>query len=159
MLTKLCACCWRLVSQAAIEAFWDYWDLTYANISVSKGRWLSSMMTCLQSYRRSVAAKPTPLPAPIGNVALIEKSQVPTLEPAFMWGSSSTITIEEDSTSTQQRHHRTPTLSSPAQKKKGCRTTLDTKSSTHSILTPATIKNCNCQVHRYDLLTPHPNST
>ena len=85
--------------QAVVEAFRDYWDLTYADITVPKGGWPSSVMTCLQACGRSVAAKPTPLPAPIGKVALVEKSRVPTLEPAFTWGSSSTIAVEEDGAS------------------------------------------------------------
>ena len=85
--------------QAIVEALRDYWDSTYANLPVRKGGWPSSVMTCLQSCGRSATAKPTPLPAPIGNVALVEKSRVPTLEPALTWGSSSTIAVEEDGAS------------------------------------------------------------
>ena len=83
---------------AVVEAFRDYWDLTYADIPVPKGGWPSSVMTCLQACGRNVTAKPTPLPAEIGNV-VIEKSRVPPLEPAFTWGSSSTIAVEEDGAS------------------------------------------------------------
>jgi len=85
--------------QAVVEAFRDYWDLTYANIPVPKGGWPSSVMTCLQACGRNVTAKPTPLPAETGDVAALEKSRVPTLEPAFTWGSSSTIAVEEDGAS------------------------------------------------------------
>ena len=85
--------------QAVVEAFRDYWDLTYADIPVPKGGWPSSVMTCLQACGRNITAKPTPLPAEIGDVVLAEKGRVPTLEPAFTWGSSSTIAVEEDGAS------------------------------------------------------------
>ena len=85
--------------QAVVEAFRDYWDLTYADITVPKGGWPSSVVTCLQACGRNVTAKPTPIPAEICEVALAEKSRVPTLEPAFTWGSSSTIAVEEDGAS------------------------------------------------------------
>lgn len=85
--------------QSVVEAFQDYWDLTYANIPVPKGGWPSSVMTCLRACGRNVTAKPTPLPAETGDVVALEKSRVPTLEPAFTWGSSSTIAVEEDGAS------------------------------------------------------------
>jgi len=86
--------------QAVVYAFRDYWDLTYAELAVPKRGWPSSVMTCLKACGRNVVVKPTPLPAETGDVALFDKdSRVPTLEPAFTWGSSSTIAVDEDGAS------------------------------------------------------------
>jgi len=80
-----------------VYTFHDYWDLTYAELAVPKHGWPSSIMTCLKSCGRDVIIKPTPLPAETGNVTLFDKdSWVPMLKPAFTWGSSSTIAIDED---------------------------------------------------------------
>jgi hypothetical protein len=84
--------------QAVMDAFQDYWDLTHAELTVPKGGWPSSVMTCLQACRRDVVVKPTPIPAETGEVVALsdKKSRVPALEPAFTWGSSSTIAVDED---------------------------------------------------------------
>jgi hypothetical protein len=85
--------------QAVVDAFQDYWDLTYAELTVPRGGWPSSVMTCLRACRRdAVVVKPTPIPAEAGEVVALsdKKSRVPMLEPAFTWGSSSTIAVDDD---------------------------------------------------------------
>jgi hypothetical protein len=77
--------------QAMIEAFQDYWDLTYAQVSVPEGGWPSHVMTCLKACGRLVVTKPTPLPE-----AVAEDIPLPTLDSAFSWGSSSTLAADED---------------------------------------------------------------
>ncbi|KAH9999591.1 hypothetical protein BJV74DRAFT_158676 [Russula compacta] len=85
--------------QAIVEAFRDYWDLTYAEAPVPKDGWPTPVIACLEACEIKVTAKPTPLlPEPI-DVAGTEKVPVPTLAPAFTWGSSSTIVGDEDSAS------------------------------------------------------------
>src|SRR6266851_1003768 len=85
--------------QAIVDAFRDYWDLTYAEFPVPKGGWPSSVITCLEACGRDIVAKPTPHPAETYDVAAPEKIRVPMLEPAFTWGSSSTIAVDEDGAS------------------------------------------------------------
>jgi hypothetical protein len=86
--------------QAVVYAFRDYWDLTYAELAVPKRGWPSSVMTCLKACGRNVVVKPTLLPAETADVALFDRdNRVPTLEPAFTWGSSSTIAADEDGAS------------------------------------------------------------
>jgi hypothetical protein len=78
--------------QAIVEAFQDYWDLTYAEVPVPEGGWPSPVMTCLKACGRLVVTKPTPLPVE----TVVENTLVPTLESAFSWSSSSTLAAEED---------------------------------------------------------------
>ena len=69
--------------QAIVDAFRDCWDLTCAEFPVPKGGWPSSMITCLEACGRDVVTKPIPHPTETDDVSATEKTQVPTLEPAF----------------------------------------------------------------------------
>ena len=86
--------------QAIVEAFRDYWDLTYAEVPVPKDGWPTPVITCLEACEIKVTtAKPTLLLAGPIDVAATEKIPVPTLAPAFTWSSSSTIVADEDNAS------------------------------------------------------------
>ena len=85
--------------QAVVDAFQDYWDVTFAKDSVPKGGWPSTVITCLKACKREEATtEPTSL-VEIGDIADVGTTAVPMLEPAFNWGSSSTIAAEEDNAS------------------------------------------------------------
>lgn len=85
--------------QAIVDVFQDYWDLTFAKDSVPKGGWPSTVITCLKASGREVIMEPTSLPAETGDIDAAENIDVPMLEPAFTWGSSSTIAADEDNAS------------------------------------------------------------
>ncbi|KAF8490777.1 hypothetical protein F5888DRAFT_1620590 [Russula emetica] len=85
--------------QAVVDAFQDYWDLTFAKDSVPKGGWPSTVITCLKACVRDVIMESTSLPAETGDISVTEKIKVPMLEPAFTWGSSSTIAADDDNAS------------------------------------------------------------
>lgn len=87
--------------QAIVDVFLDYWDLTFAKESVPKGGWPSTVITCLKACGREVILEPTSLPMEmeIDDIAAAEKIKVPMLEPAFTWGSSSTIAVNDDNAS------------------------------------------------------------
>jgi hypothetical protein len=85
--------------QAVVDAFQDYWDLSFAKHSVPKGGWPSTVITCLKACGREVTTEPTLLSAESGDVVAGGKTQVPMLEPAFTWGSSSTIAADDDNVS------------------------------------------------------------
>lgn len=85
--------------QAVVDVFQDYWDLTFAKDTAPKGGWPSAVITCLKACGREVIVEPTSVPAETGDIAAAEKIKVPMLEPAFNWGSSSTIAADEDSAS------------------------------------------------------------
>jgi len=85
--------------QAIVDAFQDYWDLTFAKDSVPKGGWPSTVITCLKACGREVIMGSTSPPAETGDITAVEKIKVPRLEPAFTWGSSSTIAADEDDAS------------------------------------------------------------
>jgi hypothetical protein len=55
------------------------------------------VITCLKACGRGVILEPITLSAEAGDIAAAEK--VPMLEPAFNWGSSSTIAVDEDNVS------------------------------------------------------------
>lgn len=75
-----------------VEAFQDYWDMTYAGVPVPEGGWPSPVVICLKACDRLAVPKPTPLPEET-------VAEVPTLESAFSWSSSSTLAVEEDNAS------------------------------------------------------------
>jgi hypothetical protein len=86
--------------QAVVDAFQDYWDLTFAKDSVPKGGWPSTVITCLKACKREeVTTESTSLPAETIDIVSVGETTVPMLEPAFSWGSSSTIAADEDSAS------------------------------------------------------------
>jgi hypothetical protein len=84
---------------AIVDVFQDYWDLTFAKDSVPKGGWPSTVITCLKACGREVIMEPTSLPGETGDIAAAEEINVPMLEPAFNWGSSSTIAADDDNAS------------------------------------------------------------
>ncbi|KAI9465049.1 hypothetical protein BJY52DRAFT_1209886 [Lactarius psammicola] len=77
-----------------IEAFRDYWDLTYAEVPVPDDGWPSPVTTCLKACDREakVADKSQALPVETAD----ETNKVPTLEPAFSWSSSSTLAVTDN---------------------------------------------------------------
>ena len=86
--------------QAVMDAFQDYWDLTFAKDPVPKGGWPSTVITCLKACKREeVTTDSTSLLAETTDIISAEETKVPMLEPAFSWGSSSTIAADEDSAS------------------------------------------------------------
>jgi hypothetical protein len=74
-----------------VEAFRDYWDLVYAEVPVPDDGWPSPVTTCLKACGKEVQVADKPQ-API--VETVDK--VPTLEPAFSWGSSSTLAATDN---------------------------------------------------------------
>jgi hypothetical protein len=60
--------------QVIVDAFRDYWDLTCAKFPVPKGRWPSSVITCLEACGRDVIAKLTLHPTETDDVAAAEKT-------------------------------------------------------------------------------------
>ncbi|KAI9455511.1 hypothetical protein F5148DRAFT_1378062 [Russula earlei] len=85
--------------QGIVHAFQDYWDLTYAEVTIPKAGWPSPVMTCLKACGREVHLIPAPLRAETADVVHSKRTLIPTLESAFTWSSSSTIAVDEDDTS------------------------------------------------------------
>lgn len=77
-----------------VEAFREYWEISYAKVPVPDDGWPSPVTTCLKACGKEVEVvnKPEALPA----ATIDESHKVPTLEPAFSWSSSSTLAANDD---------------------------------------------------------------
>ena len=91
--------------QDIVEAFRDYWDLTYAEVPVPEDGWPASGATCLKACDREVKVADKSQALIVETID--ETYKVPTLEPAFSWSSSSTLAATDsddasDTTETSQ---------------------------------------------------------
>ncbi|KAI0301170.1 hypothetical protein B0F90DRAFT_1817185 [Multifurca ochricompacta] len=82
--------------QDIVEAFQDYWDLTYGEVPTPEGGWPSPVATCLKACGRETITKPLLPPSDIVQVTIAEKAPLSTPELAFSWSSSSTIAVDVD---------------------------------------------------------------
>lgn len=98
--------------QAVVDAFQEYWDIIFAKESVPMGGWPSTVITCLNACGREVTTESTTRPAEMDDIAVVGKTAVPVLGPAFNWGSSSTIAADDDNSSVTSCD--SPTLVVPA---------------------------------------------
>ncbi|KAI0269927.1 hypothetical protein BC834DRAFT_922720 [Gloeopeniophorella convolvens] len=90
---------------AITEAFQDYWDLTFADTAIPKDGWPEPVTACLKACDRA--------PIEIVKVAVEHNDRTPMLEPAFSWGSSSTVAADDASDSGSDVTEASPELDSP----------------------------------------------
>ena len=88
-----------------VEAFRDYWDLTYAEVPVPDAGWPCPVTACLKACGREVKIADKSQALTVETID--ETYKVPTLEPAFSWSSSSTLAATDsddasDTTETSQ---------------------------------------------------------
>ena len=77
-----------------VEAFRDYWDLVYAEVPVPDDGWPAPVVACLKACDREVK---TVDKSPALTVETVEEAlKVPKLDPAFSWGSSSTLAVTDN---------------------------------------------------------------